>query len=165
MRRWIVVLMALPLLAAACGGNSAETSAPVAPTDVASVDPGGGGGAGAAGLTNADCIQVGLALAQAGSMGAGMTGDGSVEDSAQALENMSKEAPAEIADDLQVLGEGLAAFGQALKDAGIDLSDPQAMADPGAQQALSDAVDAFDASGASEASQNISTYVEETCKT
>jgi hypothetical protein len=113
-------------------------------------------------LPAGECLSIGVALSQAASMGLlGQGGDPT--DAADSLAAMSGAAPAEIADDFEILAEAYAAFAAALEDAGVDFSDAGSLSSPEAQAALA-AGEAFASSDVEEASENISEYMDEVCE-
>jgi hypothetical protein len=171
----IALALTFVLIVAACGDSSdgltsptsppTETTATIAAGATTTTAPGvptmpAGGDSGA--LPPARCLEIGLALSQAASMG--MFGSGSFEDSVLALEAMAGVAPPEIAADFALMASALDEFFRALTAAGIDMSDPSTMASPEAQQAYQDAAEGLEASGADAAADRIGDYLEEVCE-
>ena len=161
-RRLSVVVILVTLVAAACGDDSAEppTTAPdtqtTGATQPTAPTPGPGG------FSPSECIELSMALAGAASMG--FTGDETDIDAfVEAFRRMADVAPAEISADFVLVAEGYAAFARALADAGVDLTDPEALASAEAQAAFFAALEAFEASGAEEASDRIGTYMDAVC--
>jgi hypothetical protein len=161
-RTRIALTLIVALLAAACGddaepapGQAPGTTAPAgqAPTVPGTVTPGG--------LPSSQCIELSMALSQAATMG--MMGSGDIEDAAGALRAMASAAPREFSADFMILASALEEFFRAVADAGVDFADPSTYTSPQAQQALADASDAFEASGADEASDRIGDYLESVC--
>mgnify|MGYP001226969715 CR=1 FL=1 len=159
----------------ACGGDDSDDEA--APTteaassdDSSSADDGGDGGDD--GMVEIDdvpglsgeCEELVAAYLEASS-GLGSVMSGTDTDFSQIAAYFSEVAdnlPDEIADDFEVFGQAYAEFGQALEDAGIDLSN-MAEADPAAVQALMPALEAFDDPAVQEASENISDWMDANC--
>jgi hypothetical protein len=87
-------------------------------------------------------------------------GEADLEASADQLAALADSAPDEIADAMAVIADRFGQLAEALQ--GIDLSDPQAFADPAVAEAFSDLEpifdDEFEAAG-----DAVSTYVEENC--
>ena len=168
--RFRALFLLIALLLAACGGSATpEADDPddtddQATTTTAAVDePDDDNDDQTTGLPTGECMAIGVALSQAASMGLlGQGGDPT--DAADSLTAMSGAAPAEIADDFEILAEAYAAFAAALEDAGVDFSDPGSMSSPEAQAALTTAGEAFASSDVEEASNNISEYMDEVCE-
>jgi hypothetical protein len=165
------LFLLIALLLAACGGSATpdvddsgdgddQATTTTTSADVDADDDSDTGQT--TGLPTGECLSIGMALSQAASMGMlGQTGD--VTDSADALAAMSGAAPAEIADDFEVLAEAYSAFAAALEDAGVDFNDPASLSSPEAQAALATAGEAFASADVEEASANVSEYMEEVC--
>jgi hypothetical protein len=164
------LFLLIALLLAACGGSTtpdvddsgdSDDQATTTTTSAAVEDDDTDTGQ-TTGLPTGECLSIGMALSQAASMGMlGQNGD--VTDAADALAAMSGAAPAEIADDFEVLAEAYSAFAAALEDAGVDFNDPASLSSPEAQAALATAGEAFASAEVEEASANVSAYMEEVC--
>lgn len=166
MKRVLSVVLGLVLIA--CGG-SADTSDPTTTTaSTASTTATTDGGTdttdgGTGGVPNADCLQLSMTLSQASAMGLG-GGSGDASDTVEALVNMAAAAPAEIADDLEILAAAYGDFLTALEEAGVDLADPATYTSPEGQAALLAASEALNTTGINEASENISAYIDNLCE-
>ena len=79
--------------------------------------------------------------------------DADYEENAAQLEALADEAPDEIEDAMATISDAFDEMADALKD--IDMSDPQAFADPDVQQAFADLEPVFDEEY-EEASQTVS---------
>jgi hypothetical protein len=168
--RFRALFLLIALLLAACGGSATPDADDPGDTDdqgttttAAVDDPDDDDDTQTAGLPAGECLSIGVALSQAASMGLlGQGGDPT--DAADSLAAMSGAAPAEIADDFEILAEAYAAFAAALEDAGVDFSDAGSLSSPEAQAALAAAGEAFASSDVEEASENISEYMDEVCE-
>lgn len=153
----------------ACGGDdSGDEAAPT--TEETSTDDGDGDGGDESvdidevpGLTG-ECEELVAAYLEASSgLGSVMSGtETDFSEIAAYFREVADNLPDEIAGDFEVFGEAYAEFGQALEDAGIDLSN-MAEADPAAIQALMPAIEAFDDPAVQEASENISDWMDASC--
>jgi hypothetical protein len=171
--RFRALFLLIALLLAACGGSATpdaddpgdtddQATTTTVAVDEADEDDDTDGDQ-ANGLPTGECLSIGVALSQAASLG--MLGQGGdVTDAADSLASMAGAAPAEVADDFEILAEAYAAFAAALEDAGVDFSDPGSMSSPEAQAALATAGEAFASSDVEEASNNISEYMDEVCE-
>ena len=142
----------------ACGGDDSDDDA-TATTEAPSSDDGSSddGGSEDDGMVDVDDVP--------GLSGLGSVMSGTETDFSQIAAYFSEVAdnlPDEIADDFEVFGAAYAEFGQALEDAGIDLEN-MSEADPASIQALMPALEAFDDPAVQEASDNISTWMDENC--
>jgi len=108
-----------------------------------------------------DCLTLVFAWSQAASLG--LTGAGTFEEGADAVEDLAAAAPAEIAADFALYAEAMRAYGDALEEAGIVLSDPTTYSTPEAQAAANAASDAFNAPEVQEAGNRIADYIETAC--
>ena len=171
--RFRALFLLVALLLAACGGSTTpdaddpgDTDDQATTTTAAVDDPDDDDDTDddqTTGLPAGECLSIGVALSQAASMGMlGQSGDPT--DAADSLAAMSGAAPAEIADDFEILAEAYSAFAAALEDAGVDFSDPGSLSSPEAQAALTTAGEAFASSDVQEASNNISEYMDEVCE-
>ena len=115
------------------------------------------------GLPSNECVSLGMALSQAAGLGAFAQG-GDPGDAADSLLALAGAAPAEIADDFEVMAAAFAEFAQTLADAGVDFSDPSTLQSTEGQAALIAAGEAFSAPEVLEASENMSDYLEEVCE-
>ncbi|HUP14898.1 MAG TPA: hypothetical protein VM848_02420 [Acidimicrobiia bacterium] len=169
--RFRALFLLIALLLAACGGSATPDADDPGDTDdqatttTATVDDPDDDDTDddqTTGLLTGECLAIGVALSQAASMGVlGQGGDPT--DAADSLAAMSGAAPAEIADDFEILAEAYSAFAAALEGAGVDFSDAGSLSSPEAQAALATAGEAFASSGVEEASNNISEYMDEVC--
>ena len=115
------------------------------------------------GLPSNECVSLGMALSQAAGLGAFAQG-GDPGDAADSLLALAGAAPAEIADDFEVMAAAFAEFAQTLADAGVDFSDSSTLQSTEGQAALIAAGEAFSAPEVLEASENMSDYLEEVCE-
>jgi hypothetical protein len=77
---------------------------------------------------------------------------------------MASVAPAEIADDLEVLAAAYGEFLNALEEAGVDFADPSTFSSPEAQAAMAAAAETLNEAQVTEASENISNYIADVCE-
>lgn len=161
MRRVSSVVLGLMLIA--CGGAS-ETSdqTTTASTDSTTATTAGQTNTGTDGLPSADCLQLSSSLSAASNLGLGPV-SGDATDAVQALQNMASVAPAEVADDFEVLAAAYAEFLNALEEAGVDFADPSTFSSPEAQAAMAAAAESLSAAEVAEASENISAYIDSVC--
>jgi hypothetical protein len=168
--RFRAFFLLIALLLAACGGSGTSevddpdqtddqtttTTAAVEDDDETETSTG-------TGLPSNECVSLGMALSQAAGLGAfGQGGDPG--DAADSLMALAGAAPAEIADDFEVMAAAFAEFAQTLADAGVDFSDPATLQSTEGQAALIAASEAFSAPEVQEASENMSDYLEEVCE-
>lgn len=156
-RRIIPLVLVVAVALAACGGDSTPTGS----SDDGTTDNPPAGSV----FTAAECASAALAMAAAasGGFGGSQSGDGSVEDSVATLNRMADGAPAEIKDDIKTLAAATAAYLKALKDAGVDLTNPATLTDPSKAQAVGAAAAAYQASGAQAAADRVETYFDQKC--
>ena len=168
MRYALAVVVACSLAAAGCGGGDSDTSNGSDDTEQTRHTPSSKGGSdsgtNASGFfASADCRQLARAFDQ-NNLGSSLTsGDDPTEDlqaTADFLDAASDDAPAEVADDVQVLADAYADLADASADVdweGIRDGDPAAAL--GAAQLGQ----AFAAPGFATAAQNLSAFVTENC--
>jgi hypothetical protein len=166
----LALVAVLALTAAACGGDDDSGGGDQDDTTDAATDGGADDGgddgatdaAVAAGLLDEDCrfLLTGAYLNPLGALAPG--GDTDFEDSASQLEAIADGAPDEIKDAMETVAEGYAAMVEVLED--VDVSDPQAFADPELQAELAELDDVFDEEYEA-ASETVSTYIQEECAT
>lgn len=173
MRVRIVLTVLIALLAVACGDDAGtgipegETPPPTAPSAPDESAPTGPGGEPSTGIpsdipgSTSQCVELGMALSHAGSMG--LTGTGTIADSITALQAMASAAPPQVAADLLLVADAFAELSQILAAAGVDLADPSTLSSPAAQQAMQDASDVFDAAGVDEAGERLHDYLSDIC--
>jgi hypothetical protein len=168
----LALVAVLALTGAACGGDDDDsggdeteaTDEGGSTDDGATTDDGGDDGATdaavAAGLLDEDCqfLLAGAYLNPLAALSPG--GDGDIEDANEQLQAIADEAPDEIKDAMETLSEGYAAMAEALE--GVDLSDPQAFADPELQERFAELEDVFDEEYEA-AGQTVSEYIEAEC--
>jgi hypothetical protein len=77
---------------------------------------------------------------------------------------MASVAPAEIAGDFEILAAAYGEFLAALEEAGVDFADPSTFSSPEAQAAMAAAAESLNAAEVTEASENISAYIESVCE-
>jgi len=169
MRRITALVMAvlLGVVLAACGGDdstaSDDTSASSDDGGTSGDDGGDTDGSGEdldLGFVDDDCEFLIAAFAN-NPLTAAMAGDDAdYEENAARLEALAEEAPDEIEDAMATISDAFDEMADALKD--IDMSDPQAFADPDVQQAFADLEPVFDEEY-EEASQTVSDYAAENC--
>ena len=162
--RLLIATMLVALVAGACGDDDVSNipgngDIPNIPGngDIPSNPFGDGGFSGSA----EDCLTLVFAWSQAASIG--LTGEGTFQDGADAVEDLAAAAPPEIAADFAIYAEAMRAYGEALADARIVLSDPTTYSTPEAQAAATAASDAFNAPEIQEAGNRISDYIETAC--
>ena len=160
-RRIVPLILVIAVGLAACGGDATPTGS-----------TGNGNGNGATNsppagnvFTAADCASAALAMAAAasGGLGGSQSGSGSFEDSVATLDRMADGAPAGVKDDIQTLAAATAAYLKALKDAGVDLSNPSTLTNPDKAQAVGRAAAAYQSSGAQAAADRVDSYFDEKC--
>lgn len=178
-----VFLLVLAVLVAACGGEAnsetTTTAAAAAVTegadneattttteevDAGDDDSGGVDAGGLPGLLSSnDCLQAATAMASAFSGGISSTGLIDSDEIAAGFDRMSDAAPGEIKDDLALMADALGEFYSILEDAGVDLSDPTAMADPNIQEAFISAGEKMDTEEFEQAADNVNQWFEDEC--
>lgn len=168
--RFRAFFLLIALLLAACGGSGTSevddpdqtddqtTTSTAAVEDDDETETSTG-----TGLPSNECVSLGMALSQAAGLGAFAQG-GDPGDAADSLSALAGAAPAEIADDFEVMAAAFAEFAQTLADAGVDFSDPSTLSSTEGQAALIAAGEAFSAPEVQEASENMSEYLEEVCE-
>jgi hypothetical protein len=113
-----------------------------------------------------ECAAFSQAFANAGTaIGSAFSGDASEEIEAVAdyFDEVSSELPEEIRDDFSVFADAYAEFARALAESDIDFSNPESV-DPEDMAELQALSQAFSSPEVQEASNNIQTYVAETCQ-
>ncbi len=162
----LALVALLALTGAACGGDDDggdDGATEDVTTDGGGADDGGDGGDDgdlAAGLLDEDC-QFLLAGAYLNPLAAAVPGsDVDFDESQEQLQAIADEAPDEIEDAMETLAEGFAAMAEAFED--IDLSDPQAFADPDLQSELAELEEVFDDEYEA-AGETVNDYIEESC--
>lgn len=166
----LVAVVVLGLGAAACGGDDTGDAAPTTEADAA--DDGGSADGGddmvdvdeVPGLSG-ECEEMVAAYLEASSgLGSIMSGTGDTDFSEVAayFSEVADELPDEISGDFEVFAQAYSEFAQALEDADIDLSD-MSSADPAALEALTPALEAFNDPAVTEASENISDWMDANC--
>ena len=101
-------------------------------------------------------------MAAAGGFSAGGQG-GNTDDAVATLRRMAGAAPAAIRADVEKVAEAMRIYFKALKDAGIDFSNPSTYSSQTAAQALQSASSQLANSGATDASHRIDTYFKSLC--
>ncbi len=149
----------------ACGGASetSDQTTTTASTDNTTAITTGQTNTGTNGLPSADCLQLSSSLAGASTLGLGSV-SGDATDAVLALQNMASVAPAEIADDFEILAAAYGEFLNALEEAGVNFADPSTFSSPEAQAAMAAAAETLNAAEVTEASENISAYIESVCE-
>jgi hypothetical protein len=149
----------------ACGGasESSDQTTTTAATVSTTATTAGETNTGTDGLPSADCLQLSSSLSAASSLGLGAV-SGDATDAVAALQNMASVAPAEIADDLEVLAAAYGEFLNALEEAGVDFADPSTFSSPEAQAAMAAAAETLNEAQVTEASENISNYIADVCE-
>lgn len=163
MRRVSSVVLGLMLIA--CGGasESSDQTTTTAATVSTTATTAGETNTGTDGLPSADCLQLSSSLSAASSVGLGAV-SGDATDAVAALQSMASVAPAEIADDLEVLAAAYGEFLNALEEAGVDFADPSTFSSPEAQAAMAAAAETLNEAQVTEASENISNYIADVCE-
>lgn len=163
--RLLIATVLIALVAGACGDDDLGglTPSPNGNTDTPIGNDSGNpfGGGDFTGFTNDQCLQIILTWSQAASLGFGGAGD--LEDVGEALEDLAGSVPPEVAADFAIYAQAMTAYGQALRDAGIDLNDPATYSSPEAQAALTAASQAFDSEALEQASENIGDFLDTQC--
>jgi len=169
-----VVVAALALVAAGCGGSNDEGSSAAAETVTTEAittetetdmvtDETETTSSGIEGLTGAcqDLAEVSQKFGEAIAAATGGSGN-DLEATAKAFEAFADEVPDEVKDDFQVLAEAFAVYADALK--GLDLT---AGSTPTAEQIakLAEATKALDQDKLNKASAGIEAWVKENCGT
>jgi hypothetical protein len=149
----------------ACGGasESSDQTTTTAATVSTTATTAGETNTGTDGLPSADCLQLSSSLSAASSLGLGAV-SGDATDAVAALQSMASVAPAEIADDLEVLAAAYGEFLNALEEAGVDFADPSTFSSPEAQAAMAAAAETLNEAQVTEASENISNYIADVCE-
>jgi ABC-type glycerol-3-phosphate transport system substrate-binding protein len=164
--RIVVVLTALALAVAGCGGGEEssattdtavvtettgdETTTDETTTEETTTDPD------FTGLPSGDCLALVTAIASLGSAFAAPAGDNA--DTSEFFDRF--DAPEEIKADFQILADAYAAYGAAIQDIGLDAGQtPSAEQLQQYQQALA----SIDQPGVAAASDRIGTWVSENC--
>jgi hypothetical protein len=168
MRRITALAMAalLGLAGAACGGD--DEGASTDDTSASSDDGGSTGDDGSGGtdgdldlgFVDEDCQFLVAAFANNPLVAAMAGQDADYEENAARLTALAEKAPEEIQDAMATISEAFDEMAAALED--VDLSDPQAFADPDVQEAFADLEPVFDEEY-EEASQTVSDYASENC--
>ena len=152
-------------LMAGCGGGSskpkAETTGTTAGGSTATADP--SAVAGALALSSSDCRAAIQAFA-AGPAAAFSGGGGNLSQLADNLKKVQNAAPSEIKDDWAYVVEYYVKIANAAKDAGIDFTKPETFT-PDKIQKLSAASEGIDQARIQTASEKISKYFADHCKT
>jgi hypothetical protein len=148
----------------ACGGASetSDQTTTTASTASTTATTAGQTNTGTDGLPSADCLQLSSSLTAASTLGLGPV-SGDATDAVQALQNMASVAPAEVADDFEILAAAYGEFLNALEEAGVDFADPSTFSSPEAQAAMAAAAESLSAADVAEASENISAYIDSVC--
>lgn len=169
MRRVGAAAMALALLGglSACGddGGGDEESQEEDASGSGSGDEGsedeGGDDEGASGgdLSSEDCAEL---LSTANAFSDVFTGDDvNFDDVAEGFDAMAEQVPDEVGDALRTIGEAYQEFAEAIGD--IDLSDPDALADPEFQQRLAEASAIFEDADVVAASEELEEFGATAC--
>jgi hypothetical protein len=163
--RWLALLvMALALAAAGCGGSDNESAATTDETTVEETtsedttsEPTTDTGVDASGiLSNADCLKlagIGATFAQA------ITG-ATDEEAAAAFQNLVDDVPDEIKADVQVLADWFAEYSAKVKDIGIQAGQTPTAAQI---QELMAALSSTNQDEVSAASERLGTWANENC--
>jgi hypothetical protein len=154
--RWLsILIVALALVAAGCGGSDDESSAvDETTTDETTTDDGDTDLSGI--LGDEDCA----ALVAAGASFAQAFSGTSDPEQAEALAELAETVPDEIKADVQVLADWYADYGAKLKDIGIEAGQT-----PSAEQLveLQAALTSADSEELTAASERLSTWSNENC--
>jgi hypothetical protein len=167
--RWLAIVVAvlgLALVGAGCGGGDDEaagddTTIVTETTDTDALETTDDTTTDDADLSaildDEDC----LALASAGAAFAqAFSGTADSEESRAALDDLASKVPDEIKDDVQTLGQALAAYAEKLKDIGLEAG---ATPSPEQLQALNAAIASFDQQELTAASNRIEAWTQKNC--
>ncbi|MGK2946979.1 MAG: hypothetical protein ACSLFP_00255 [Acidimicrobiales bacterium] len=165
----IVLAGCLALVAGACSSDgddeaADETTTTAAVSDGDAADDGGADDTvvdpDVLGFLPEDCqfLLAGAFLNPLASLGPG--GEVDFDGAADQLASIADAAPEEVAGAMEVIADGFSQLAERLE--GIDLTDPQAFADPAVAAAFEDLEGVFDAEFEA-AGETVSAYVEENC--
>lgn len=160
---WLVLIVsALLLVGAGCGGGDDETAedTDVTFTDTTTDETTTGeetDGPSLDGLASEDCLQlatIGAAISQA------FTGAGGGDETSELFDDLVDKAPDDIRDDLRTVADGYAEYADALAD--LDLEEGQV---PGAEdlQAIQAAIASIDQVEVQAAAERLSAWAETNC--
>ena len=155
--RLLIATVLVALVAVGCIPGNGDTPGLPGGGDIPTSPFGPGGFSGDA----EDCLNLVFAWSSAASIG--LSGTGTFEEGAEAVEDLAAAVPDEIAGDFLIYAQAMRAYGQALADAGIVLSDPSTYSTPETQQIVTDASDAFNSPNIQAAGNRISDYIEAEC--
>jgi hypothetical protein len=167
MRRITMLALAavLALTGAACGddddsSDEAETTDDGGSTDDGSTTDDGGddGATDSSAFLDEDCQFLLAGLNPLAGLSPGSDTD--IQDLSDQMQAAAEEAPDEIQDAMATIADGYAEMAEALD--GVDLSDPQALADPEVSQKLAELESTFD-DDFQAASETVSEYMTENC--
>jgi hypothetical protein len=174
--RWLSILVvALALVAAGCGGGddeaagdstatvteATETTDTETTTDEMTTDESGDDTSGdISGFPSADCLRAATAFSALAAAAAGVQTSGDSSESLQNFEDFANEAPDEIKDDISVLAAGYAAYLEVWNELGVTQGE-QLSADQIAK--LATASEAFNTSEFQAASADWDAWVADNC--
>jgi hypothetical protein len=165
----IAIIGALMLLAlAACGGGDDESSSDTtaaetvsAPaTTEAEVPEESDGSSGTPNFADEDCLELGKVGAAVSSALSGSGAD--TEDTVNFFNEFADRAPEEIRDDFQIIADAYAKIAEALGDVNLAAGETPS---PEALQKLQEVSSQINQAEVTEASNNISAWVQENCGT
>lgn len=157
--RLLIATILVALVAGACGDDDVLPSTPAPDGDTVPSSPFGDDAF--TGSDADDCLSVVLAWSQAAA--GAFTGDGTFEESAEAVESLAAAVPSAIAADFAIYAQALRDYGEALAAAGVVLSDPSTYSTPDGQAAATAASEAFNSPEVQDAATRISEYLETQC--
>lgn len=177
----LAAVVVLGLGAAACGDDDSagedvevddtrpnettETTDDGATTDGVTDDGGSSTGSDLGTFVGEDCLAFTTALMEAssaaGNVFSGATDE--LEDVADYFGDVAKNLPAEIRGDFETFADAYEDFARAIADAGIDFEDPSTFQDPAVMEKLTPAMEALDSAEVQQASENIESWLDETC--
>lgn len=120
-----------------------------------------------AGFAGAGCAEFAQEFAEANAAIGGAFaggGEGDFGEVADFFEEAANDAPDEVSDALQVLAGAYREFAEALDEADVDFSDPNAFSDPEVVAALTEASEAFNDPEIQEANQTLEAFAANSCE-
>jgi hypothetical protein len=163
MRLALVLVLALALLGAGCGEDDEVSSGTdtvvteTTTTDETTTDETATDDLGGIDLDDEDCRQL---LDASTAIGRLFAAPGAEPEESEAFEELVDRVPAEIRDDYQVLANALAEYREALADIDVDAGETPSADDV---QTLLQALGSIDQPAVTEATQNITAWVDDNC--
>ena len=119
-------------------------------------------------LAGEGCVEFAQAFGEASAaIGGAFSGEGGQADFtelADFFEEAADDVPDEVGDALETLAGAYRQFGEALEDADIDFSDPEAFQDPEVIAAFTEASEAFESPEVQEANQTLEQFTANNCE-